>query len=99
MSDRLNFHKLRVAHFLNCAPMLILVFRIAFPGWIKVNTDGAFGALGLADYGGIFGTYKGSIKGCFTTSMVLAFAYEFELMTVLYVIDFAKKFNWDFLWL
>lgn len=69
-------------------------------GWIKVNTDGASnGNFGLLGCGGAFRTYRGFVKDCFSIMVGIAYAFEVELLAVIYAIEFAVKYPWNFIWL
>ena len=70
------------------------------PGWIKVNTDGSsLGAPGPSGCGGIFRTYRGFVKGCFSVALDDGFAFEAELHAFIIAIEKAVEFNWNNLWI
>lgn len=79
------------------APKVIHVVWLApKPSWIKVNIDGAAIACpSCAGCGGVFRTSCGFVRGCFWSSIHLAYAFEVELLALKYV----KAFGWDFLWI
>ena len=68
-------------------------------GWTKVNIDGTTkGSHGKAGCGGIFRTFRGFIKGCFSLFLGTRLALEVEILGFIIAIEFAYKFKWKNLW-
>lgn len=101
ISDLAIFCKIGVQGVPLKAPKIIPVhWTSPSPGWIKVNIDGAAnGCPGLASCGGIFRSHCGFFKRGFTSPLRITYAFEFELMVVIKVVDYAILYNWYFIWL
>ncbi|XP_057811426.1 uncharacterized protein LOC131025643 [Salvia miltiorrhiza] len=68
--------------------------------WIKVNTDGsAMGAPGSIAAGGVFRDHWGWVRGCFHFKGGTGFAFEAELLAVIYAIMIAHHRGWYMLWI
>ncbi|XP_057775108.1 uncharacterized protein LOC130994090 [Salvia miltiorrhiza] len=68
--------------------------------WMKVNTDGsALGAPGSIAAGRVYRDHRGWVRGCFHFKRGLGFAFETELLAVIYVITIAHHKDWRHLWL
>ncbi|GMN70027.1 hypothetical protein TIFTF001_039073 [Ficus carica] len=82
---------------LGCALAIIEVQRkVPLTDWIKINTDSAANeSLGTAGCGGIFRTYKGFCKRCFSKPLGIVYAFEAELLGIITVVEFAQQFNWE----
>lgn len=99
--DLLRLHSLRLCGHPSKSPKIIeVLWHTPPPGWIKCNTDGsALGAPGTASCGGVFRNSRGFVKGCFSISIGIAFAFEAELLSVIIAIEAASQRNWNHLWL
>ncbi|XP_057771087.1 uncharacterized protein LOC130990877 [Salvia miltiorrhiza] len=68
--------------------------------WIKVNTDGsALGAPGNIAVGGVFRDKWGWVRGCFHYKGGVGFAFEAELLAVMYAVAIAHNRGWTLLWI
>lgn len=63
-------------------------------GVFKFNVDGAArGSPGIAGAGGILRDWNGEVKGYFSLSLGVAYAYEAEIKAILYALKFCKEFG------
>ncbi|XP_057808794.1 uncharacterized protein LOC131023266 [Salvia miltiorrhiza] len=68
--------------------------------WMKVNTDGsAMGAPGSIAAGGVFRDHWGWVRGCYHFKGGTGFAFEAELLAVIYAITIAHQRGWLMLWI
>lgn len=91
--DLLILRRLNVQGRVPKAPQIMTVnwYPPCYDG-IKVDVGGATnGSLGPAGSGGIFKTYRGFCKGCF--SIPIAFTYEAEFLTAINAILFASQYG------
>ena len=92
ISDLLILHRLNIKGSVGKAPRITEVQWLPpNPGWIKVNTDGSTnGSSNPAGYGGVFRTYRGFFKGCFSCPIGVTCAFEAELLGIITALDNAK---------
>ncbi|XP_055962061.1 uncharacterized protein LOC130015619 [Mercurialis annua] len=92
---------LNIKRYIPKAPCIIEVSWKPPPSnWMKVNTDGAaLGAPGLAGAGGIFRNYRGFVQRCFAIPLGICFAYEAEMVAVIYAIQEAWRVGWNNIWI
>lgn len=74
-------------------------WKAPLTGWIKINMDSAANeSPDMTGCGGIFTTYKGFCKRCFSKPLGIMYAFEAELLGVITVVEFAQQFNWSRSW-
>ncbi|XP_057808675.1 uncharacterized protein LOC131023144 [Salvia miltiorrhiza] len=67
--------------------------------WMKVNTDGsALGSPGKIAAGGVFRDNWAWVRGCFHVKGGIGYAFEAELLAVIYAIRIAHRRSWLHLW-
>ena len=95
ISDLLILLRLNIKGRVGKAPKIIEVQWLPLnPGWIKVNTDGsANGSPDPASCSGVFQTYRGFCKGCFSCPIGVAYAFEAELLDIITALDYAKTIS------
>lgn len=87
-----HFDKVRLVH--KQKEPRTVEWRPPFDGTLKFNVDGAArGAPGVAGAGGILRDWEGTVKGYFSLSLGIAYAYEAELQAILSALKFCKEFG------
>ena len=65
-----------------------------------MNTDGSSkGQPGPSSCAGIFRNCRGFVQGCFSSVLVMGFAFEAELVGVMMAVDIAFSKGWHSLWI
>lgn len=97
VDDLMLFYKVSVKRTPQKAPKIVSVFwNLPNASWIKINTDEATnGAPNAIGSGGIFYTSNDFIKSCFTILLDSKYAFEANLLAIIYALEVARKYSWD----
>ncbi|KAF1888871.1 hypothetical protein Lal_00036913 [Lupinus albus] len=77
-----------------------VIWKFPSLGIVKINTDGAaLGAPSQAGDGAIFRDQEGNFTGCFASYYDIQDALYAKLKYVILVIELAKNFGWNSIWL
>ncbi|GMN67783.1 hypothetical protein TIFTF001_036843 [Ficus carica] len=100
ITDLIILKQFKIAYKIKRAPAIIEVqWKVPTMSWIKINTNGAAnGSPGMAGCRGIFRTYRGFCKGCFSKPLGIMHAFKAELLGVITALEYTQQFNWCRLW-